>query len=154
MYAYSQQEAELVTGLEKLRAEAKKVRARLTKMEEEQAKIKFPVKDELLVSMLAAAAAITGSKSKTSASSKSKSKAPAASATATEVNSSSSSSSSSATETAVVAVAESVLAAQVAVAAQVGVKPLPAAVLQVGAMLPEELVNDAIGVWDFLTVFR
>jgi hypothetical protein len=33
-------------------------------------------------------------------------------------------------------------------------KDIPSAVLQVGTMLVEELVNDAIGVWDFINVFR
>ena len=74
-------------------------------MEEEAAKVKFPVKDELLESIIAASAVNTGSKK----------------AATTELPPR---------------------------------KDIPSAVLQLSSMLPEETVNDAMLVWDFLNVFR
>lgn len=75
-------------------------------MEEEAAKVKFPVKDELLESIIAASVS-TGTAKKTAASTE--------------------------------------LAPR---------KDIPSAVLQLSSMLPEETVNDAVLVWDFLNVFR
>lgn len=103
--------------VEKLRADAKRSRARLVKIEEEAGKVKFPIKDEVLMTMVSQSVPRTKGKS------------------------SSSSSGSGSGET----------------SAQAGLEPLktiPAAVLQLGTMLPEHLVNEAIGVWDFLNVFR
>lgn len=93
--------------LEKLRADSKRTKARLAKMEEENAKVKFPVKDELLESLIAASAETASSSKK------------AAAAVAMEAR-----------------------------------KDIPAAVLQLNSMLPGEVVDDAVLVWDFLNVFR
>jgi hypothetical protein len=106
------QETDQKANLEKLRADAKRARARLAKIEEDAAKIKFPMKDELLVALMSAKAAAAGSKP-------AKGDSNAA-----------------------------------AVAQLEPMKEIPSAVLQVGTMLAEELVNDAIGVWDFINVFR
>ena len=107
--------------MEKLRADAKRVRARIAKMEEEQAKIKFPIKDEQLIAMFANADANSSSSSSAGG----------------KVSSNKGSSTSNK--------ANSELEAS---------KPLPAAVLQVSSMLPDEYASDAVGVWDFLNVFR
>lgn len=106
------QEVDQKASLEKLRADSKRVKARIAKLEEEAAKIKFPVKDEVLGALLEAAAAPAATSSKSKA-------ASAAADTSMEPR-----------------------------------KPLPAAVLQLNSMLPDDLVNDAVGVWDFLNVFR
>lgn len=76
-------------------------------MEEEAAKLKFPVKDELLESIIAASAPAAGSSAKKVASNELEPR-----------------------------------------------KEIPLAVLQLNTMLPEEAVNDAVLVWDFLNVFR
>lgn len=107
------QEAEQKSSLEKLRADAKRVRARIAKMDEEAAKVKFPVKDEVLSTMLAAAATAAPATS---------SKKPSAAAASDP--------------------------------AMEPMKALPPAVLQLNSMLPEDVVHDAVGVWDFLNVFR
>ena len=104
------QEGELKSLLDKLRADAKKSKARLTKIEEEAAVIKFPVKDELLKELI-----------------------HQSSSDKTAVKNGSTASSASKLEP---------------------IKELPPAVLQLNAVLPEHLVGEAIGVWDFLNVFR
>lgn len=93
--------------LEKLRADSKRTKARLAKMEEEQAKVKFPVKDELLEALITASAEAAASSSKKSATVEMEAR-----------------------------------------------KEIPAAVLQLNSMLPEDAVDDAVLVWDFLNVFR
>jgi hypothetical protein len=98
--------------VEKLRKDAKRAKDRLAKIEEDSAKIKFPVKDEILMTML----------------SQFPSEPPAKSSSIDAVSQQ-----------------QSTLAP---------IKPIPAAVLQLGSMLPDVLVNDALGVWDFLNVFR
>jgi hypothetical protein len=95
--------------VEKLRKDAKRAKDRLAKIEEDSAKIKFPVKDEILMTMLR----------------QFPSEPPAKSSSIDQQ--------------------QSTLAP---------IKPIPAAVLQLGSMLPDVLVNDALGVWDFLNVFR
>jgi hypothetical protein len=106
------QEIDQKANLEKLRTDAKRARARLAKIEEDAAKIKFPMKDEQLVALMRARAAAAGAKPAKGDSS------------------------------------------AAAVAQLEPMKDIPSAVLQVGTMLAEELVNDAIGVWDFINVFR
>lgn len=104
------QEAEQKALVDKLKADMKRSKSRLSKIEEEAAKVKFPVKDEVLMEMLSQAVPETKSKASSSG-------APA----------------------------------------RVGLEPLkalPAAVLQLGSMLPDALNNEAVGVWDFLNVFR
>jgi len=91
--------------LEKLRADQKRVKGRLAKMEEEAAKVKFPVKDELLESIIAASVVSAGAK-------------------------------------------------KTATTDLPPLKDIPSAVFQLSSMLPEETVNDAMLVWDFLNVFR
>lgn len=102
------QEEEQKALLEKLRADSKRTKGRLAKMEEEQTKVKFPVKDELLESLIAA--------SVTSAA------APSTKKSAT--------------------------------VELVARKEIPAAFLQLSTMLPENTIDDAVLVWDFLNVFR
>lgn len=64
---FNSQEIDQKALLEKLRADSKRTKARLAKMEEEQAKVKFPVKDELLEALITASAEAAATSSKKSA---------------------------------------------------------------------------------------
>ena len=118
-----------MAALEKLRGESKRVKARIARMEEDAMKVKFPMKDEVLMALCANT--VDNNKDKKDDKGIKKE------------NKTTTATSSSSTTT--------------ATTTPIKLEPLkdhPPAVLQLNTMLPEELVTDAIEVWDFINVFR
>ena len=116
-----------MAALEKLRGESKRVKARIARMEEDAMKVKFPMKDEVLMALCANT--VDNNKDKKDDKGIKKE------------NKTTTATSSNTTATTTPIKLEPL-------------KDLPSAVLQLNTMLPEELVTDAIEVWDFINVFR